>query len=280
MYLGVFYSIVFILGLCIGSFINVVVYRVPKMLCFNWFIQCYDFLNLQPKFKKNPKINLNLFFPSSHCPNCKNKIWFIDNIPIVSYVFLKGKCRHCKKTIAIKYPLTEIITAFCSLIVGWKFGINLNLICGLLITWVLIIQSGIDLQEYLIPDEITLPALWFGLIINSFNVFVNLQQAVIGAVIGYLFFWLVYWVFKLITGKEGMGYGDFKLMAMLGAWFGYQMLPLIIFISTIMGSIVGGVLILLKKHNRDSVIPFGPYLSIAGWIAMLWGKSINAWYVY
>ena len=171
-------------------------------------------------------------------------------------------------------------TAFFSLIVGWQFGINLNLIFGLLITWVLIIQSGIDLQEYLIPDEITLPALWFGLIINSFNIFVNLQEAVIGAVIGYLFFWLVYWVFKLITGKEGMGYGDFKLMAMLGAWFGYKMLPVIIFISTIIGSLVGGVLIVLKKHNRDSVIPFGPYLSIAGWIAMLWGKSINAWYLY
>lgn len=280
MSLGVFYIIVFIVGLCIGSFINVIVYRVPKMLFFSWFIQCYDFLNLQPKLKKNPSIELNLFFPGSHCPNCKHKVWFIDNIPVVSYIFLKGKCRHCKKTIDIKYPLTEIITAFFSLIVGWQFGINLNLIFGLLITWVLIIQSGIDLQEYLIPDEITLPALWFGLIINSFNIFVNLQEAVIGAVIGYLFFWLVYWVFKLITGKEGMGYGDFKLMAMLGAWFGYKMLPVIIFISTIMGSVVGGVLILLKKHNRDSVIPFGPYLSIAGWVAMLWGKSINAWYLY
>ena len=210
------------------------------MLFFSWFIQCYEFLNLQPKFKKIPDLGLNLFLPNSHCPKCKQKIRLIDNIPVISYCFLRGKCRACKQNISIKYPIVEMITAVCSVVVSYKFGMNLELSFALLITWVLILQAGIDHQESLIPDEITLPILWFGLIINSCNVFVNLQEAVIGAVVGYLVFWVVYWLFKIITGKDGIGQGDFKLIAMLGAWFGYKALPLIILLSTTMGSLVGG----------------------------------------
>lgn len=278
--LEIFYIIIFILGLCVGSFINVAVYRLPKALFFNWFVQCYDFLNLQPKFGKTPELGLNLFWPSSHCTSCKNKIIFIDNIPVISYIFLRGKCRSCKNHISICYPIIELITAIVSLIVGFKFGITIIAIFGLLITWILIIQSAIDFKECLIPDEITLPMLWLGLIVNYFNIFVNLHEAVMGAVSGYLFFWVIYWIFKLITGKEGIGYGDFKLLAMLGAWLGYQMLPLIIVISTTIGSIVGGILILLKKRNKNAAIPFGPYLAGAGWIAMLYGNSINYWYLH
>ena len=273
-----FYSVVFILGLCIGSFINVAVYRIPKMLFFGWFIQCYEFLNLQPKFQKTPSLGLNLFFPNSHCPNCQQKIFLFDNIPVVSYCFLKGRCRNCQQKISIKYPVTEIITAICSLLVGWKFGIKLELVFGLIITWTLILQAGIDFQESLIPDEITLPMLWVGLIVNNFNVFVSLQEAVIGSVMGYLIFWMIYWLFKIATGKDGIGQGDFKLIAMLGAWFGYKNVPLIIFISTAMGSVIGGILILLKKYNKNSPIPFGPYLAVAGLIVMLCGDAINAWY--
>ena len=276
--LMLFYCVVLMLGLTIGSFINVVVYRVPKMLFFSWFIQCYEFLNLQPKFKKIPDLGLNLFLPKSHCPKCKQKIRLIDNIPVISYCFLRGKCRACKQNISIKYPIVEMITAVCSVVVSYKFGMNVELSFALLITWVLILQAGIDHQESLIPDEITLPILWFGLIINSCNVFVNLQEAVIGAVVGYLVFWVVYWLFKIITGKDGIGQGDFKLIAMLGAWFGYKALPLIILLSTTMGSLVGGMLILLKKLDKNSPIPFGPYLAMAGWIAMLWGGAINEWY--
>ncbi len=276
--LMLFYCVVLMLGLTIGSFINVVVYRVPKMLFFSWFIQCYEFLNLQPKFKKIPDLGLNLFLPNSHCPKCKQKIRLIDNIPVISYCFLRGKCRACKQNISIKYPIVEMITAACSVVVSYKFGMNLELSFALLITWVLILQAGIDHQESLIPDEITLPILWFGLIINSCNVFVNLQEAVIGAVVGYLVFWVVYWLFKIITGKDGIGQGDFKLIAMLGAWFGYKALPLIILLSTTMGSLVGGMLILLKKLDKNSPMPFGPYLAMAGWIAMLWGGTINEWY--
>lgn len=280
MLLEIFYIIIFILGLCIGSFINVVVYRIPKALFFSWFIQCYDYLNLQPKFSTPPKLGLNIFWPGSHCVHCKKKIIFIDNIPIISYLLLRGKCRFCNNNISIRYPLIEFITAILSVIVGFKFGINIITIFGLLITWVLIIQAAIDFKECLIPDEITLPMLWLGLIVNDFNVFVSLHEAVIGAISGYLFFWIIYWVFKLITGKEGIGYGDFKLLAMLGAWLGYQMLPLIIVLSTTIGSIVGGILILLKKRTKDTAIPFGPYLAIAGWIAMLYGNNINYWYLH
>ena len=278
MHLMLLYGFIFIVGLCIGSFINMAAYRIPKMLYFSWFIDSYEFLNLQPKFHKSPSLQLNLCFPSSHCPNCKKKIAFFDNIPVVSYCLLKAKCRNCQKKIAVSYPLIELLSAVSSLVVAYKFGIEYKLIFTLLLTWILILQSTIDTKEYIIPDEITLPILWLGLIINNFNMFTNLSSAVIGAVAGYLSFWIIYWIFKLITGKDGMGYGDFKLLAMLGAWFGYQKLLLIILISSAIGSLVGGTLILLKRHDRNAPIPFGPYLAIAGWVAMLFGDLIDKWY--
>ena len=277
--LVLFYSFVVVVGLSIGSFINVAVYRIPKILQFEWFTECYEILNLQPKFHKAPTCELNLWLPRSHCPHCKQKISLLDNIPVISYCLLKGKCRHCKEKISVKYPLTEILTAGFSLVVAYKFGIQLKIFFALLCTWALILQAEIDIQEYLIPDEITLPMLWLGLIINNFNMFVDLQSAVVGAVLGYLSFWSIYWIFKIITGKDGIGYGDFKLLAMLGAWFGYKNLLLIVLISSAIGSLVGGVLILLKKHDKNSPIPFGPYLAIAGWITMMWGNAIDKWYL-
>lgn len=279
MNLVLFYSFIFVAGLCIGSFINVAVYRIPKMLYFEWFTECYEFLNLQPKFYKSPKFSLNLCFPGSHCPDCKKKISILDNIPIISYCLLKAKCRNCKKKISIRYPLIEILTTVCSMVVAFKFGLQYKVGFALLLTWVLIVQAAIDVEEYIIPDEITLPILWLGLIINYFNMFVNLESAVIGAIGGYISFWSIYWIFKMITGKDGIGYGDFKLLAMLGAWLGYEQLLLIILISSAVGSCVGGTLILLKKHDKNSPIPFGPYLAMAGWIAMLWGEAIDKWYL-
>lgn len=279
MHLTLLYGFVFIMGLCIGSFINMAAYRIPKMLYFAWFVDSYEFLNLYPKFNRPPGLQLNLCFPGSHCPNCKKKIAFFDNIPVVSYFLLKGKCRNCQEKISISYPLIELLTAICSIAVAYKFGIQYKIILILLLTWTLILQSAIDVKEYIIPDEITLPMLWLGLIINNFNTFTNLSSAVIGAVVGYLSFWIIYWIFKLVTGKDGMGYGDFKLLSMLGAWFGYQKLLSIILISSAIGSLVGVALILLKKQDRNTPIPFGPYLAIAGWTAILFGDLFDKWSV-
>jgi leader peptidase (prepilin peptidase) / N-methyltransferase len=272
-----FYIFITIIGLAVGSFIGMAVYRIPKMLYFNWFVQCYEFLNLKPKFQKTPSLDLNLWLPRSHCPNCQQKIPVLDNIPIISYLILKAKCRNCKQKISIKYLVTESITAFCSLIIAIKFGIDLKLLFGLLIVWTLVLQSVIDFQETLIPDEITLPMLWLGIFINNFNIFVSLQDSVIGAIFGYLIFWILFWIFKIITGKDGIGYGDFKLLAMLGAWFGYKNLPLIIFVSSTIGSLIGGGLILMKKQDRNSQMPFGPYLALGGFGAMLCGDVVTAW---
>lgn len=272
------YTLIAILGACIGSFINMAAYRIPKILYFNWFCECYAFLELKPKFSKLPELKLNLLSPRSHCPACKKNIAFFDNFPIISYLWLKSKCRNCKQSIPIIYPLTEIVTTIASLLVVYKLGINYILIFGLLLTWVLILQAVIDIKEYIIPDELTLPMLWLGLIINNFKMFTQLEHAIIGAVAGYLIFWIIFWIFKFITGKEGIGYGDFKFLAMLGAWFGYEKLLLIVLISSAIGSIVGGLLIVFFKHSKEQPLSFGPYLAIAGWLTMLWGNLIQDWY--
>jgi leader peptidase (prepilin peptidase) / N-methyltransferase len=279
MNLLLFYTLIFVFSLCIGSFISMVSYRLPKMLYLNWFLDSYTFLNLQPKIGRLPDVRFNLFFPRSHCPNCKNQIAVTDNIPIVSYFLLKGKCRNCQQKISIRYPIIEFLTGLFSLLVAYKFQFQPKFIFTLMLTWVLILESVIDFEEYIIPDELSLSFLWFGLIINHFNVFTNLSDAIIGAIFGYVSFWSIYWLFKLFTGKEGLGYGDFKLLAMLGAWFGYQKLLLIILISSAIGSLINGTLILLKKHNKDFPIPFGPYLGIAGWLVMLFGDFCIKWYL-
>lgn len=275
----VFYILIGVLAGCVGSFINMAAYRIPKQLYFSWFIECYNFLQLNPKISKTPKLNLNLFYPHSHCPNCKQKVYFWDNIPIISYLILKAKCRNCKILIPISYLLTEIITTLTSIIVAYKFGINYKLIFALLFTWTLILQALIDFKEYIIPDEITLPILWLGLIINKFEVFTDLTSAVFGAIAGYLVFWIVYWVFKIVTGKEGLGYGDFKLLAMLGAWLGYNKLLFIIMLASTIGSIVGIGMIIYFKHDHNKPLSFGPYLAIAGWTTLLCGNSIYSWYL-
>lgn len=276
--ISIFYILIGILGACVGSFINMAAYRIPKILYFNWFVDCYNFLELKPKFNNLPKINLNLLFPRSHCPACKSTIAFFDNIPIISYFLLKYKCRNCAVTIPIIYPATELITTIASLLVAYKLGINHILIFGLLLTWVLILQAVIDIKEYIIPDELTLPMLWLGLVANIFKMFVQLEHAILGAIIGYLIFWIIYWVFKFITNKEGIGYGDFKFLAMLGAWFGYERLLLIVLISSAIGSLVGILLIIFCKRSKEQPLSFGPYLAIAGWLTMLWGDTMQNWY--
>jgi leader peptidase (prepilin peptidase)/N-methyltransferase len=276
--LQLFYAISFILGSLIGSFINVAVYRMPKMIYFEWFQDCYEFLKLQPKFSKRSELGINLSFPGSYCPNCKNKIPAYYNIPIISYCLLKGQCKFCHDKISPIYPIIELVTAICSGIIAYKFGITW--LCGvaLLISWVLIFQAAIDIKEYIIPDEVTLPMLWLGIIANNFQLFTTLENSVKGAILGYISFWIINYLFKLIVGKEGMGHGDFKLLAMLGAWLGWKILLPIILISSALGSLVSGVLILIKKCDKNTLIPFGPYLAISGWGALLYKDLVEKWY--
>jgi leader peptidase (prepilin peptidase)/N-methyltransferase len=221
----------------------------------------------------------NLSTPRSRCPHCGHAITALENIPVISYLFLGGKCRECKAGISVRYPLIETLTATLSAIVAWQFGFSAACLGALLLTWSLIALTFIDLDHQLLPDKITLPLVWLGLFFNLFSTFTDLSSSVIGAIAGYLALWSVYHLFRLVTGKEGMGYGDFKLLAALGAWMGWQLLPMIVLLSSLVGAVVGISLILLKNHQRDIPIPFGPYLAAAGWIAFLWGDTINHVYL-
>jgi leader peptidase (prepilin peptidase)/N-methyltransferase len=276
-------SIIVILGLLVGSFLNVVIYRLPVMLKRQWKTDCTAFLEQE---ESKPSITVdttykpfNLVIPRSRCPHCNHQITALENIPVLSYLFLRGRCRECKTPISIRYPLIEILSATLAALVAWKFGVSLQASMAVLLTWGLICLSFIDYDHQYLPDNITLPFLWLGLFLNLNGLFVDLTSAVIGAMAGYLILWLVYQVFKKLTGKEGMGYGDFKLLALLGAWLGWQALPAIILLSTLVGSVIGISLILFKQHDRSHPIPFGPYLAIAGWIALLWGNEINTTYL-
>ena len=276
-------SIIVVLGLLVGSFLNVVIYRLPVMLKKQWKADCIAFLE-QEQSKPSVTVGIthepfNLVVPRSRCPHCGHLITALENIPVLSYLFLRGRCRECKTPISIRYPLTEILSATLAALVAWEFGVSLQASMALLLTWGLICLSFIDYDHQYLPDNITLPFLWLGLFLNLNGLFVDLPSAVIGAIAGYLTLWLVYQVFKKLTGKEGMGYGDFKLLAMLGAWLGWQALPAIILLSTLVGSVIGISLILFKQHERSHPIPFGPYLAIAGWIALLWGNEINTTYL-
>jgi leader peptidase (prepilin peptidase)/N-methyltransferase len=270
-------TIIGLFGLIIGSFLNVVIVRLPRMLANAWTAQCYEYLKQTPPTQNNAPYNLVL--PRSHCPKCSHMISAIDNIPVLSFLFLKGRCRHCQNPISWRYPLIEIVTAFLSLVVAYHFGLTWQTVAALILTWSLLVLTVIDLQEQLLPDDITLPLLWLGLIVNSQSLFTSLSSAVFGSVAGYLFLWSIYWLFKLLTRKEGMGYGDFKLLAMLGAWLGWQMLPVIILLSSVVGVIVGLTLIALKQLNKDQPIPFGPYLAMAGWLSLIWGDKLNQYYL-
>jgi leader peptidase (prepilin peptidase)/N-methyltransferase len=272
---------VFILGLIVGSFLNVVIHRVPLMLQRQWRSECRELLELEKSTSAdaNETARFNLVVPGSHCPHCGHKIRAYENIPLLSYLVLGGKCSACGGRISLRYPAVELLSGLLALAVAWQFGFTVQTLSALIFTWTLIALSGIDIDHQLLPDNITLPLLWLGLSLSLGAVFVELREAVIGAAAGYLSLWLVYHAFRLLTGKEGMGYGDFKLFAVIGAWLGWAALPLVILLSSLVGAAVGLSLILLRGRDRSVPIPFGPYLAAAGWIAMLWGDRIVGTYL-
>ncbi len=265
-----------ILGLLVGSFLNVVIHRLPKMMERQWREQCAELAANQggEVAHSESQVKYNLVAPRSACPSCGHPISAIENIPVFSYLALRGRCRSCATKISPRYPLVEALTALLSGLIAWHFGFGLAGLSALVLVWALIVLTFIDADTQLLPDSITLPLIWLGLIVNIDHAFTDLRSAVLGAVFGYLALWSVYWAFKLLTKKEGMGYGDFKLLAALGAWLGWQMLPLVILLSSIVGAVVGIVLIVLARMGRNIPLPFGPYLALAGLIALLWGRPI------
>lgn len=274
-----FIAIVTLLGATIGSFLNVVIYRLPLMLERQWHEQCAELQH--PDGKPAPAISepFNLAVPRSRCPQCGHQIRAIENIPIISYLVLRGRCAKCKVHISMRYPIIEAVTAVLSGFVAWHFGVGWEAACALILTWSLIPLTMIDFDHQLLPDVITLPFLWVGLAASLFTTFTYPGAAIIGALAGYLSLWSIYWAFKLLTGKEGMGYGDFKLLAMLGAWLGWQALPVIILLSAAVGAMVGISMILFLGRDRQLPIPYGPYLAAAGWITMIWGNDLTRLYL-
>ena len=280
-----FYLTVALVSLAVGSFLNVVVYRLPVMMQNEWQSECRLLLkdelktNPQQADSTNPAAPFNLAVPASTCPKCQGKIKAWQNIPVLSWLFLKGKCANCKAPISIRYPSIELLTMLASVAVAAVFGATATTVLYVVITWVLIALIFIDIDHMLLPDQLTLPLLWLALLASVFALTIEPAQAIIGAALGYLCFWSVYWLFKLATGKEGMGYGDFKLMAVFGALLGWQALPMIILLSSLVGAIIGITLLSIQGKDKATPIPFGPYIAIAGWIAMLWGEQINQAYL-
>ena len=265
-----------VLGLLVGSFLNVLVYRLPIMMERDWKAQSREMLGLPPEASGE---TFNLVLPHSRCPNCAHQIRPWENLPVVSYVLLRGKCSSCKTAISKRYPLVELSCGVLSAFVAWHFGFGWPAAAMLLLSWGLLAMSLIDADHQLLPDSLVLPLLWIGLIVNSFGLFTTLGDALWGAVAGYLTLWSVFWLFKLVTGKEGMGYGDFKLLAMLGAWGGWQILPLTILLSSLVGAVLGVITLRLCNAETSTPIPFGPYLALAGWITLLWGDQITTSYL-
>ena len=270
-----FISSVLILGLLVGSFLNVVIYRMPKIMEREWRSFCAE---LAEQTEPAPE-TFNLITPRSRCPSCAQLVQAIDNIPLLSYALLRGKCRHCHTPISLRYPVIEALTGLLSAYIAWRFGASLMTFAALLFCWSLIALTFIDADTQLLPDQITQPLIWLGLLVNFGGVFTDLPSALIGAVVGYLTLWSIFWLFKLVTGKEGMGYGDFKLLAAIGAWLGWSMLPVVILLSSLVGAIVGISLIVLARHARSQPIPFGPYLAGGGLIALFWGKDLTQAYL-
>ncbi|WP_292957108.1 MULTISPECIES: A24 family peptidase [unclassified Neptuniibacter] len=262
----------FILSLCVGSFLNVVIHRLPIMMEKEWLAEHQD-------ENDTPQETYNLSSPDSTCPQCGHKIRWYENIPVLSYLYLKAKCSSCGLHIPFRYPAIELLTAITGASVVYIYGLNEVSLGLTLLSWALICLIFIDIDHQLLPDRITLPLLWAGLFANSFGLFTSLESAVYGAIAGYLSLWSVYWAFKLLTGKEGMGYGDFKLLAALGAWAGLSQIPLIILLSSVVGAVLGILMIVTKKQEQQTPIPFGPYLAIAGWIAIIWGDNIMGTYL-
>jgi len=274
-----FYSTVIFLGLSVGSFLNVVAYRLPLMMERDWKLECHEFLELEPPTVDDKLSSLNLATPASACPNCGHVIRFWENIPVISYLFLRAKCSSCGTKISFQYPAVEILTGTASLVVAYTFGVTPQTLAALFFTWTLITLTLIDLKKQLLPDNMTLPLLWFGFFFSFYELFTDLKSSIIGAMAGYLILWSVYHLFKILTKKEGMGFGDFKLLAALGAWVGFNYLPQIILVSSIVGSVAGITMLVIGKTKQQQPIPFGPYLAVAGWIALLWGETINQAYL-
>jgi leader peptidase (prepilin peptidase)/N-methyltransferase len=269
------YAGVFVFGALVGSFLNVVILRLPPMLEYDWRCQCRELLELEPDASDRPP---GIALGRSRCPKCGHVISAWENIPLVSYGVLAGKCSACKTRISPRYPAVEFATAILFSITIWHFGTSLQGTTALLLTASLIVMAVIDIDHQLLPDNLTLPVLWAGLLLNLGSVHTDLASSVIGAIAGYTVLWSVYQVFRLLTGKEGMGYGDFKLLAALGAWMGWQSLPLIVLLSSVVGAIVGLVLMGAGKLKRDKPMPFGPFIAAAGWIALIWGQNIIDYY--
>jgi leader peptidase (prepilin peptidase)/N-methyltransferase len=265
-----------VLGLIVGSFLNVVILRLPARMEYFWRRDAREMLELAPDGLPAPP---DLVRQGSHCPHCRHSLAAWDNIPLVSWLLLRGRCRYCRAPISVQYPLVELLCGVASAIVVWKFGPTWQSAAALVFTWVLIAAAGIDFRTQLLPDSMTLPLVWLGLLLALVPLFVPLREAVIGAAAGYLALWTVYWVFKLATGKEGMGYGDFKLLAAIGAWLGWKMLPLVILLSSFVGALVGIVLIILARRGRNVPIPFGPYLATAGLVALFYGETLTRQYL-
>jgi leader peptidase (prepilin peptidase)/N-methyltransferase len=269
--------IVFIFSLAIGSFLNVVIYRLPVVLDRTWRRDCEE-ITATPAPEESERFNLVV--PRSRCPHCGHEIRAWENIPVISYFLLGGKCSECKAPISFRYPVIESLTAILSTITALQLGPNMAGLAGVLLVWGLIALAFIDFDHQLLPDIIVLPGLWVGLLLNTQGLFTNLESAVYGAVAGYVSLWLVYQLFKLVTGKEGMGFGDFKLFALFGAWLGWQQLPLIILLSSLAGAVLGLAMIVIAGRDKQLPMPFGPFLCIAGWIALLWGKDIVSGYLH
>jgi len=268
-------GLVGVFGLLVGSFFNVVIYRLPKMMEANWRQECEYLLNNDaPSAPQTPTKQFNLAVPNSHCPSCHAPIKAWQNIPVISYTLLRGRGASCKTGISLRYPAIELITALTSIFPLLMFGITPYAFAIILFSWLLLILTVIDIDHQLLPDQLTLPLLWLGLLYNSIFAHIPITDALWGAMLGYMILWSVFWLFKIVTGKEGMGYGDFKLLAALGAWLGWQFLPLIILLSSVVGAVCGGIILAARRHSTSTPMPFGPYLAGAGWIAVFWGESI------
>ncbi len=276
-----FYGIVALVSLLVGSFLNVVIHRLPIMMERDWREGLEEFstsADTESEQSDTEPDVFNLAVPRSRCPSCNHEITAIQNIPIVSYAVLRGKCANCKTPISARYPIVEFVTMMLSLVVAWQFGPTPQAVLGIVTTWFLVSMTMIDFDHQLLPDTLTLPLMWMGLLAALIPVFVDINASVIGAAAGYMVLWCVYQAFKLITGKEGMGYGDFKLLAAIGALLGWQALPVVILLSSLVGAVVGVAIISITGRDRNIPMPFGPFLAAAGWIAMLWGDSMSSWY--
>lgn len=274
---GALAAVGFCFGLLIGSFLNVVILRLPQQLYRRWNLESHDILGVENSNTEEPAVTLA--WPASRCPKCGTALRPWHNIPLLSYLFLKGRCASCSASISAQYPFVELLTATIFALMMYFYGATMTTFYSAILACCLISLAGIDLRERLLPDQITLPLLWLGLFVNMNGAFAPLPDAVLGAIAGYLSLWGVYWLFKLVTGKEGMGYGDFKLLAALGAWLGWELLPLVILLSSAVGAIIGVLVITIGGKDRNLQIPFGPFLAVAGWIALIWGDNITTWYM-